>query len=65
MLGLAGFTDIEDSKEVTVRARFPKTAPEAALMLVVAAAMAVARPLSLTVATEGFEELQVTRRVKS
>jgi hypothetical protein len=34
--------------------------PEVAVMVVVPAATAVARPLLLTVATDGFDELQVT-----
>jgi hypothetical protein len=38
---------------------------EVAVMVVVPAATAVARPLLLTVATDGFDELQVTSVVIS
>jgi len=66
ILGLAGVTDMEDRvAEVTVRVVLPKTFPEAALMVVVPAVTAVARPLPLTVAITGFEELQVTCVVTS
>ena len=51
--------------EVTVREAPPEVLPEVAAMVVVPAATAVARPLLLTVATDGFEELQVTCAVTS
>jgi hypothetical protein len=61
MLGLGGVTDMEDrAAEVTVRAALPETIPEVAVMIVAPAATAVARPLLLTVATDVFDELQVT-----
>jgi hypothetical protein len=56
-----GVTDMEDrAAEVTVRAALPETIPEVAVMIVAPAATAVARPLLLTVATNVFDELQVT-----
>jgi len=56
-----GVTDIEDRvAEVTVRVVFPEILPKVAVMVVAPAAMAVARPLLLTVATDGFDEFQVT-----
>ena len=61
MLGLAGVTVMEDRvAEVTVRVVFPEILPEVAVIVEVPAATAEARPLLLTVATDGFEELQVT-----
>lgn len=60
MIGLSGVTDIEDSKEVTVRVRVPKTIPKAAVIVAVPAVTAVVRPLLLTVATDGFDDSQVT-----
>ena len=39
---------------------FPETVPEVAVMVAVPAATAVTTPLLLTVATDGFDELQVT-----
>ena len=61
MLGLGGVTDMEDrAAEVTVRAALPETIPEVAVMIGAPAATAVARPLLLTVATDVFDELQVT-----
>src|SRR5208337_4916443 len=61
MLGLAGVTDMEDRvAEDTVRVVFPEILPEVAVMVVVPAARAVARPLLLTVATDMLDELQVT-----
>ena len=66
MLGLAGVTDMEDRvAEVTVRVLSPEINPEAAVMVVVPVATAVARPLRSTVATDGLEELQVTCEVMS
>ncbi len=69
MLGLAGVTDMEDrDAEITVRTVLPEEVPvekllgmvEVAVMVVIPGAMAVARPLLLTVATDGLDELQVT-----
>ena len=61
MLGLAGVTDMEDRvAEVTVRVACPEVAPEVAVMIAVPAATAVAKPLLLTVATDGLDELQMT-----
>jgi hypothetical protein len=51
--------------EVTVRVVLPEIVPEAALMVAVPAVTAVARPLPLTVAITGFDELQVTCMVIS
>ena len=65
MIGLSGVTDIEDSKEVTVRVRVPKTIPKAAVMVAVPGVTAVVRPLLLTVATDGFDDPQVTCGVRS
>jgi hypothetical protein len=60
MLGLVGVTEIEDSKDVTVRVWLPETVPQVAAIVVVPEPMVVAKPLSFTVATNGFEESQVT-----
>ena len=66
MLELADVTRMEDRvAEVTVREAPPGIPPEVAEMVVVPAATAVARPLLLTVATDGFDELQVTCAVTS
>ncbi len=46
--------------EVTVKVVLPEILPEVAVMIAVPAATAVTRPLLLTVATDGFDELQVT-----
>ncbi len=48
-----------------MRVVLPEILPEVAVMMVVPAATAVARPLLLTVATPVLEELQVTRVVIS
>jgi len=65
MLALTGVTDMEDRvAEFTVRVMLPEIAPEMAVMAVVPAAPAVARPLLLTVATAGLDELQATCVVK-
>ena len=45
---------------ITVRVVLPEIVPELAVMIVVPAVTAVARPLLLTVATWGFDEVQVT-----
>jgi hypothetical protein len=61
MLGLAGVTDIENRiAGVTVRIVFPEILPEVAVTVAVPTATAVARPLLLIVATEVFDEFQVT-----
>ena len=61
ILRLAGITDIEERvAEVTVTVVLPRMLPEAAEMIAVPAATAVARPLLLIVATDVSEELQVT-----
>ena len=66
---MVGVTDMEDrDAEITVRTVLPKEGPveklfgmeEVAVMVVIPGAMAVARPLLLTVATDGLDELQVT-----
>jgi hypothetical protein len=66
MVGSAGVTAMEDKvSEVTVRVVLPEIVPEAAVMVAVPAAMAVARPLPLTVNTDVSDELQVTCEVIS
>jgi hypothetical protein len=66
MLELAGVTDMEDSAaEVTVRVVLPEILPEVAVMVAVPTKEAAARPLLLTVATNVFDELQVTCMVMS
>ncbi len=60
MLGLAGVTDIEDSKGVTVRVVFPEIPPAMAVMVAVPTETPVASPLPLTVATDALDEPQVT-----
>ena len=61
MLGLAGVTDMEDRvAEVAVRVVLPEIIPELAVMVALPAATAVARPVLLTIATDVFDELQVT-----
>ena len=49
----------------TVKVVLPEILPEVAVMLVEPAEKAVARPLLLTVATDVFEEFQVTCAVIS
>ncbi len=44
----------------TVMVSVPATVPEAAVMVVVPPATAVAKPLRLTVATNALDEVQVT-----
>jgi hypothetical protein len=44
----------------TVRVVLPDVLPEVAVMLAVPAAMAVVRPVLLMVATDVFDELQMT-----
>ena len=66
MIGLAGVTAMEDTvEELTVRVVNPEIVPEAAVMVAVPAATAVARPLLSTVATEVLDEFQVTDAVIS
>jgi hypothetical protein len=64
MLGivrLAGVTDMEERvAEFTVRVVLPEIVPEVAVMVAVPVATAVARPLLLTIATDVFNERQVT-----
>jgi hypothetical protein len=61
MLKLAGVTETEDRvAEVTVRVVLPRMVPEAAVMVVFPGAMAVAKPLLSTAATEVTEEVQMT-----
>jgi hypothetical protein len=57
---LVGVNDIDDRiAEVTVRVVFPETLSEVAVMVVVPAPTAIARPLLFTVATDVLAELQV------
>ena len=66
MLGLTGVTDMEDRvAEVTVRVLLPEVIPEVAVMVAVPWAMAVARPLLSTVATDVLDELQMTCELRS
>ena len=61
MLGSAGVTDMEDRVAVvTVRLELPEAAPEVAVMVAMPGAMAVAKPLLSTAATDGLDELQMT-----
>ena len=66
ILESVGVTAMEDSvADVTVRVVLPEILPEVAVTVVVPAATAVARPALLTVATDGFDEVQVTWEVRS
>ncbi len=59
--GLLGVIDMEDRvAEVTVSVVFPDVLPKVAVMVVVPGFRPTARPLPFTVATEEFEELQIT-----
>jgi hypothetical protein len=61
MIGLAGVTAMEDRvAEFTVRVVLAEILPEVAVMVVVPIETAMARPVLSTVATDGFDELQVT-----
>jgi hypothetical protein len=61
-----GVTDMEDRLAgIIVRVVFPETLPEVAVMMDVPTATAVARPMLLTVATDVFDDLQVTCTVIS
>jgi hypothetical protein len=66
MLGLGGVTDREDRvAEFMVRGVLPKMLPEAAAIVAVPAATEVTRPETFTAATDGSDEVQVTREVTS
>ncbi len=72
MLGLAGVIAMEDRvAEVTVRVKLPETGPEVtklvpeAVIFALPAPTAVTRPLLSTVATDVFDEIQVTCVAKS
>jgi hypothetical protein len=66
MPGLAGVMEMEDRvAEETVRGVLPQIPPKPAVMVVVPAAMAVARPLLFTVATDVLDEVQATSQVTS
>ena len=66
MFESVGVTDIEDVvAELTVSVVFPEILPKVAVMVVVPAATAVARPLLFTVATAGLDEFQFTCEVIS
>ena len=61
-----GVTDMEDRVAgIIVRVVFPEMLPEVALMRDVPTATALARPMPLTVATDVFDDLQVTCVVMS
>ena len=61
MLGLAVVTDMDVRVGlVTVRVLLPEAVPEVAVMVAVPWAMAAARPLRSTVATDVLDELQMT-----
>jgi hypothetical protein len=63
-LGLAGVSDMEDRvAEGTVRVVLPEIKYEAAVIVAVPGATAVARPLLFTVATDVLDDLQMTRVV--
>ena len=65
-LELTGATDTEERvAEVTVKVVLPEIPPELAVMMRLPAAMAVARPPLVTVATAGFDDPQVTCMVIS
>ena len=61
-----GVTDMEDRVAgIIVRVVFPEMLPEVAVTMDVPTATAVARPMLLTVATDVFDDLQVTCTVIS
>jgi hypothetical protein len=65
-LAMAGVTDMEVSTAgVTVRVALPEMVPEVAVMVAEPVTMGAAKPLLLTVATEVFDDLQVTCMVIS
>ena len=60
-LEFAGVTEIDDRvAELPVRVVLPEILPEEAVMVAGPVARVVPRPVLLTVATAGFEEVQVT-----
>ena len=66
MIAADGVTDMEDRVAgITVRSVFPEMLPELAVMMDAPAATAVAGPLLSTVATDIFDEVQVTWVVMS
>jgi hypothetical protein len=66
MAGQFGVTDMEERvARGTVRVVVPEVLPEIAVMVAVPTATAVAKPLLLTVAIDGLDELQVTCVVMS
>ena len=66
MLGLIGVMAMEDRvAEITPRPVFPEKPPKMAPIVTAPAEMAVAKPLPLTTATDGFEDIQVTCGVMS
>ena len=66
MLGAAGVTAMEDRvAAVAIRVVLPDMLPCLAVMVAVPTVTAVARPLLLTVAIAGFDELQTTWMVIS
>jgi len=61
MFASDGVTDMEDRiAEVTVRVVLPEMLPEVAVTMDIPTAAVVARPMLLTVATDVFDEVQVT-----
>lgn len=63
--GVGGFTCKDTKLGTTLRLVEPVSAPKAAVMVAFPIATVVASPLPLTVATAGFEELQVAEVVRS
>src|ERR1039458_4037413 len=63
--GFCGLTCREIRLGITFKLVEPISAPKAAAMVALPMATAVACPLPLTVATAGFEELQVAEVVRS
>jgi len=60
-VALAGVIVMEDSvAEFTVRSVLPEILPEVAVIVTVPVPRAVARPLVVTITTEGLDEVQVT-----
>ena len=63
--GFAGVTEIDTSETVvTIKVVDPETLPNAALIVVLPAATAVARPTGVIVATPAADELHVTKGVR-
>jgi hypothetical protein len=66
MSGKMGVTDIEVKiAEVMVRVALPDIPPEVAVMVTAPRARPVAKPVLFIVATDGFDEAQVTSVVIS